>query len=216
FTAHLLKALKDKGLNVFYDEEALQKGEQLSQALSRAISASILSLIILSVDYASSKPCLAELANIMHCKDTQGHIVLPIFYHVDPSDVRNIGGSFKTSFDEHESNRLHQVQQWKAAFAEVGILKGWHIEGGKFDRPETEYIKDIVEYVTKKLMSTQFRSASEELIEINDKKKTNLRPIEEEDNHLIGLWGWGGICKTILSNAICCSRFASTIAVKII
>ncbi|KAA3481960.1 toll/interleukin-1 receptor-like protein [Gossypium australe] len=158
FTAHLLKALKDKGLNVYFDEEALEKGEQLSQALSRAISASILSIIILSVDYASSKPCLAELVDIMHCKDTQGHIVLPIFYHVDPSDVRNLGGSFKTSFDEHESNRLHQVQQWKAAFAKVGILKGWHIEGGKFDRPETEYIKDIVEYVTKKLMSTQFRN----------------------------------------------------------
>ncbi|KAH1045332.1 hypothetical protein J1N35_036116 [Gossypium stocksii] len=167
FTAHLLIALKDKGMNVFFDEETLEKGEQLSQALSRAIAASYLSIIVLSVGYASSKSCLSELSDIMHRKDTQGHIVLPIFYHVDPSDVRNLRGSFKTSFDEHESNRLHQVQRWKSAFTEVGKLKGWHIEGGKFDRPEPEYIKDIVEDVVKKLMTSKFRSASAKFVGID-------------------------------------------------
>ncbi|MBA0789259.1 hypothetical protein Gotri_026468, partial [Gossypium trilobum] len=202
FTAHLLKALKDNGMNVFFDEETLEKGEQLSQALSRAIAASNLSIVVLSVDYASSKSCLAELSDIMHRKDTQGHIVLPIFYHVDPSHVRNLGGSFKTSFIHHESNRLHRVQRWKTAFAEVGKLKGWHIEGGKFDRPETEYIKDIVEYVIKKLMSSKFRSASAELIGIDYQKKTILRLIEKEDSRLIGLWGQGGIGKTTLSDVI--------------
>ncbi|MBA0697106.1 hypothetical protein Goari_003611, partial [Gossypium aridum] len=189
-------------MNVFFDEEKLEKGEQLSQALSLAIAASNLSIIVLSVDYASSKSCLAELSDIMHRKDTQGHIVLPIFYHVDPSHVRNLGGSFKTSFIHHESNMLHQVQRWKTAFAEIGKLKGWHIEGGKFDRPETEYIKDIVEYVIKKLMSSKFRSASAELTGIDDQKKTILRLIEKEDSRLIGLWGQGGIGKTTLSDVI--------------
>ncbi|MBA0786988.1 hypothetical protein Gotri_025322, partial [Gossypium trilobum] len=202
FTAHLLKALKDTGMNVFFDEEKLEKGEQLSQALSLAIAASNLSIIVLSVDYASSKSCLAELSDIMRRKDTQGHIVLPIFYHVDPSDVRNHGGSFKTSFNHHESNRLPQVQRWKTAFAEVGKLKGWHIEGGKFDRPETEYIKDIVEYVIKKLMSGKLKSASAELVGIDDQKQTILTLIEQEDSRLIGLWGQGGIGKTALSDVI--------------
>ncbi|TYH00546.1 hypothetical protein ES288_A10G286500v1 [Gossypium darwinii] len=202
FTAHLLKALKDKGMNVFFDEETLEKGEQLSQALSRAIAAANLSIIVLSVDYASSKSCLAELSDIMHRQDTQGHIVLPIFYHVDPSHVRNLGGSFKTSFDGHESNRLPLVQRWKAAFAEVGKLKGWHIEGGKFDRPETEYIKDIVEYVIKKLMTSKFRTASAEFVGIDYQKKTILRLIEQEDSRLIGIWGQGGIGKTTLSDVI--------------
>ncbi|KAK8334443.1 hypothetical protein V6Z12_A10G271200 [Gossypium hirsutum] len=202
FTAHLLKALKDTGMNVFFDEETLEKGEQLSQALSRAIAASNLSIIVLSVDYASSKSCLAELSDIMRRKDTQGHIVLPIFYHVNPSDVRNLGGSFKKSFNGHGSNRLPQVQRWKTAFAEVGKLKGWHTEGGKFDRPETEYIKDIVEYVIKKLMSGKFKSTSAELVGIDDQKQTILRLIEQEDSRLIGLWGQGGIGKTTLSDVI--------------
>ncbi|KAK8277646.1 hypothetical protein V6Z11_D10G287500, partial [Gossypium hirsutum] len=97
FTSHLLKALKGTGLNVFFDEEKLEKGEQLSQALSQAIAASNLSILVLSKGYASSKSCLGELSQIMKCKKTRGHIVLPIFYHVDPSHVRNIGGTSKTS-----------------------------------------------------------------------------------------------------------------------
>ncbi|XP_052876336.1 TMV resistance protein N-like [Gossypium arboreum] len=87
FTTHLLQALKDEGLDVFFDEEKLERGEQLSQALSRAIAVSNISIIVLSEDYASSKSCLAELSDIMDRKHAQGHIVLPIFYHVDPSDL---------------------------------------------------------------------------------------------------------------------------------
>ncbi|MBA0629788.1 hypothetical protein Godav_024292, partial [Gossypium davidsonii] len=137
----------------------------------------------------------------MDRKDTDGHIVLPIFYHVDPSDVRNLAGRIKTFFDVHESEKLDQVQQWQAAFVEVGKLKGWHI-GGKFDRPETEYIKDIVEYVIKKLMDNKFGSASEEYIGIDDKKDTILRLIEQEDSRVIGLWGMGGTGKTTLADAV--------------
>ncbi|XP_039010087.1 disease resistance protein RPV1-like [Hibiscus syriacus] len=135
---------------VDYFGEKTRKGEQLAQALSQAIAASNLSIVILSVDYASSKSCLAELSDIMGRKNTQQHTVLPIFYHVDPSHVRNICGSFKASFEEHESNRpLDEVKRWKAAFVEIGKLKGWHIQGGKFDRSETEYIKDVVQYIIK-------------------------------------------------------------------
>ncbi|XP_040934079.1 disease resistance protein RUN1 isoform X1 [Gossypium hirsutum] len=203
FTAHLLKALKDTGMNVFFDEEKLEKGEQLSSALSQAIAASNLSIIVLSVDSASSKSCLAEVSDIMDRKDTQGHIVLPIFYHVDPSNVRNIGGSFKTSFEDHELKRpIDEVKRWKSAFVEVGKLKGWHIIGGKFDRPETEYIKDIVEYVIKKLMNNYFRNASEELVGIDDQKKMILGLIEQEDTRIIGLWGMGGIGKTTLADVV--------------
>ncbi|XP_016701050.1 disease resistance-like protein DSC1 [Gossypium hirsutum] len=203
FTSHLLKALKDTGLNVFFDEEKLEKGEQLSPALSQGIAASNLSILVLSKDYASSKSCLAELSAIMDRKHTQGHIVLPIFYHVDPSHVRNIGGSFTTSFEEHESKRLvDEVKGWKAVFAEVGKLKGWHIGGGKFDRPETEYIEDIVKYVIKKLMSSKSGHVYEELVGIDYQKDAILRLIEQERYRVIGLWGMGGIGKTTLADVV--------------
>ncbi|XP_039002871.1 TMV resistance protein N-like [Hibiscus syriacus] len=135
FTSHLFKDLKDTDMNVFFDEDKLEKGEKLSQALSQEIAASNLSIVILFVDYASSKSCLAKLCDIMCRKGTQHHTVIPIFYHVDPSHVRNIGGSFKASFENHESNRpLDQVNRWRDTFVEIGKLKGWHIQGGKLDR----------------------------------------------------------------------------------
>ncbi|TYJ16503.1 hypothetical protein E1A91_A10G258100v1 [Gossypium mustelinum] len=204
FTSHLLKALKDTGLNVFFDEEKLEKGEKLSDALSQAIAASNLSILVLSKDYASSKSCLGELSDIMDRKrkPTDKHIALPIFYHVDPSHVRNIGETFKTSFEEHESKRpVDEVKRWKVAFTEVGTLKGWHIEGGKFDRSETEYIKDVVEYVLKKLNSN-CTSVSEDLVGIDDQKRIILGLIEQADSRVIGLWGMGGIGKTTLADIV--------------
>ncbi|TYI62983.1 hypothetical protein E1A91_D10G287800v1 [Gossypium mustelinum] len=213
FTAHLLQALKDKGWTVFFDDDTLKKGEKISSALSNAIAASILSIIILSKDYASSNSCLGELSDIMDRKrdPTDKYIVLPIFYHVNPSQVQKIGGTFKTSFQKHESKQpADRVQRWKSAFQEVGALKGWHI-GGKSDRYETEYIEDVVEYISKELDSN-CTSVSEELVGIDDQKKIILGLIEQEHSRVIGLWGMGGIGKTTLADVVyseICQNFES-------
>ncbi|XP_039038883.1 disease resistance protein RUN1-like isoform X2 [Hibiscus syriacus] len=202
FTPHLLKALEAKGMSVFFDEKKLKKGEELLPALSQEIAASKLSLIVLSKDYASSKSCLAELSEIMDRKRTHGQIVLPIFYHVNLSDVQNIDGSFKISFDDHESKGLDQVQQWKKAFAEIGKLKGWHIEGCKSDRDETEYIEDIVNNVNTKLKNITYRRASKELVGIEKQKERISDMIKQKDSRIIGLWGMAGIGKTTLAEAV--------------
>ncbi|KAL4289687.1 hypothetical protein GQ457_14G025070 [Hibiscus cannabinus] len=205
FTAHLLKALEDRGISVFFDEKGLEKGkESLSTALSRAIAASEISLIVLSKDYASSDSCLDELSYTMDRKRTHGRIVIPIFYHVNPSHVGNFGGSFKPSFEKHEKNRpVDQVKRWKAAFAKVSEIPGWHIKGGKVDRPETEYIEKIVDDVTKKLMSSKSRSsASEGLVGIDFQRKMILDLVKQKEIRVIGLWGMGGIGKTTLADSV--------------
>ncbi|KAB2063948.1 hypothetical protein ES319_A10G254200v1 [Gossypium barbadense] len=200
FTAHLLKALKDKALNVFFDEHTLETRKKLLPALSQGIAASNLSIIVLSKDYASSKSCLAEVSDIMDRNHSEGHIVLPIFYHVDPSNVRNLVGSFKTSFEDHESKRpTDEVKRWKDAFAKVGKLKGIHIQDNK---SETEYIQDIVDDVTRKLMNSAPRITSEKLVGIDDQKNMLLGLIEQADIRVIGFWGMGGIGKTTLANAV--------------
>lgn len=59
-------------------------------------------MIIFSKDYASSIRCLTELVKILECNNMVGQMVVPVFFHVDPSDVRNQTGSFKAAFVKHE------------------------------------------------------------------------------------------------------------------
>ncbi|KAM7474499.1 hypothetical protein LguiB_021742 [Lonicera macranthoides] len=75
------------GIRTFRDEDDLERCENLKPELHKAIQQSRISIIVLSKEHASSAWCLNELITILECKRTSGHVVLPIFYHVDPSQV---------------------------------------------------------------------------------------------------------------------------------
>ena len=71
-----------------------------------------------------------ELAEIVRCKKKMGLIVFPIFYHVDPPDVRKQTGSFAEAFSRHEKDPridTEMIQTWRDALAEVGGISGWHL-----------------------------------------------------------------------------------------
>ena len=76
------------GIFTFRDKERLERGKSISPELSKAIEESRISIVILSKNYASSTWYLDELAKIIQCMKVMGMTVLPIFYNVDPSDVR--------------------------------------------------------------------------------------------------------------------------------
>ena len=102
FTDHLYNALVRQGIYTFRDGEELEKGQPISSKLLQAIQDSRIALVIFSRTYASSSWCLDELAKIVECRKEMGQKVFPIFYHVDPSEVRKQTGSFGEAFDAHE------------------------------------------------------------------------------------------------------------------
>lgn len=66
----------------------------ITSQLFRVIETSRISVVVLSENYASSPFCLDEVVKIIECKDSKEQIVLPVFYHLDPTDVEEQIGSF--------------------------------------------------------------------------------------------------------------------------
>nr|CAZ40331.1 putative kinesin-like protein [Raphanus sativus] len=88
FISHLRRQLNSKGILMF-DDQGTERGQ--------AIRGSVISIVVLSKNYASSSWCLKNLLEILKCKE---QIVTTVFYGVDPSDVRKQTGDFGKAFKE--------------------------------------------------------------------------------------------------------------------
>lgn len=127
FTSHLYSALTRLQIKTYIDNE-LERGDEISPSLLKAIDVAKVSVIVFSENYASSKWCLDELVKIMGCRNKNGQIIVPIFYHIDPTHVRNQTGSYAHAFAKHEQRfvyDMNKVQTWRLALAEAANLSGW-------------------------------------------------------------------------------------------
>jgi hypothetical protein len=70
---------------------------------------------------------------IMERRRTADCRVLPVFYDVDPSQVRKQTGSFAAAFVEHEKHfkeEMERVNGWRIALKEVADLAGMVLGDG--------------------------------------------------------------------------------------
>ncbi|XP_031263552.1 TMV resistance protein N-like isoform X2 [Pistacia vera] len=127
FTSHLYAALCQQMINTFIDDE-LKRGDQISPSLWNAIEGSKISLIIFSKEYSSSGWCLEELVKILECKNSYGQTIIPVFYGVYPSHVRNQIGTFGDAFtklEKHFKGSQETLQRWRTALREAANLSGF-------------------------------------------------------------------------------------------
>nr|WIL59992.1 nodulation protein [Melilotus officinalis] len=100
FMSHLYSSLQNAGIYAFRDDDEIQRGDQISISLLQAIGRSIISIVVLSTTYANSRWCMLELEKIMEIGRTRGLVVVPVFYEVDPSEVRHQTGQFGICFED--------------------------------------------------------------------------------------------------------------------
>lgn len=126
FTSHLYDALQGRGLKSFQDDSEDRIGNEISAQLLSAIEQSQISIIVFSQNYASSAWCLEELSKIIECKEARDAI-LPIFYHLDPSDVgEQIVEAFTLREEMFKNYRIDMVERWRAALKKAADLKWKH------------------------------------------------------------------------------------------
>jgi len=126
FVSHVYAALKNSRVKTFLDDEELRKGKPLGPELERAIEGSHISIVVLSPNYAGSSWCLNELLHILHCRQTYGQLVIPVFYQVDPSHVRKQTGHFGNALEFNAKNKDDQLlSKWRKALNDVATISGW-------------------------------------------------------------------------------------------
>ena len=126
FTDHLYAALVEKGLHPF--KEAISASESLM-----AIEKSKVFIVIFSRNYADHfNYLLPELEGIIKCREAAGKPVIPVFYHVDASDVRKQMGSYNEAFSKYEAeHEKEKVDHRRNALTKVGNLTGYVLDHGR-------------------------------------------------------------------------------------
>lgn len=127
FLSHLTYAFSQKHIDVFVDDQ-IEKGEEIWPSLLKAIEGSLISLVIFSENFASSRWCLDELLKIMECKEkSRYHVVVPVFYNIDPADVRHQRGAYEAAFIQlEERHSWTKLDLWRVALKECSNLLGFH------------------------------------------------------------------------------------------
>ncbi|KAK2406525.1 disease resistance protein RPV1 [Trifolium repens] len=199
FLSHVLEALARKQIVVFSDKK-LKGGDEISE-LHKAIEKSFISLVIFSPNFASSHWCLDEVVKIVEWREKYGRILIPVFYQVDPSDVRHQNGTYRDVFAQHEKNYdMNKVLSWRSALKQSTNMSGFDSLNFSDD---AKLVEEIVQNVLTKLNQVdQGKSKGLVGIEKQISPIESLLHLELEDVRVLGIWGMPGIGKTTITEEV--------------
>jgi len=141
---HLYNHLHKLGVQVFLDQEEMEKGDFFTSQIAAAIQAASIHIAIFSPGYADSEWCLNELLLMMESegsKESDRSTIIPIFYGVKPTDLR--WGVYAKALNKLKEKKTtdpqtHQekprynsdiIEKWRNALLRVSEISGFDLKG---------------------------------------------------------------------------------------
>ncbi|GLJ33694.1 hypothetical protein SUGI_0677210 [Cryptomeria japonica] len=190
---------------VFLDTEEFQLGDFFPAAIQEALSSASVYIPIFSPRYAQSPWCLEELSFMVETEK----IIIPVFYHVQPADLINIGqgkGMYAKTFLEHQERgkySLEKLQEWMRALYKISSINGYMIDDND---KEQRVLKSIVDNVLINLRKLPLEVAmhpvglDQAVADFEMSLRESVR--SHSKVQIVGIYGKGGSGKTTLAKAI--------------
>nr|AXU93587.1 RPP4/RPP5-like protein [Arabidopsis thaliana] len=200
FLSHLIEALDRRSINTFMDH-GIERSCIIADELISAIREARISIVIFSENYASSTWCLNELVEIHKCYEKGDQMVIPVFYGVDPSEVRKQIGKFGDVFKKTCEDKLEDhKQKWVKALTDISNLAGEDLRNGP---SEAAMVGKIANDVSNKLFPLP--KGFDDLVGIEDHIEAirlKLCLESKEARIMVGIWGQSGIGKSTIGRAL--------------
>ncbi|XP_043687809.1 disease resistance protein RPV1-like [Telopea speciosissima] len=218
FASLVYYALRKDGIEAYIDSEKLWVGYEICSSLLEAIKRSDISIPVISQNYADSKDCLLELAEIWKCHESnKGQFILPVFIDVEPRDVRPLTGSFNIeSMLSQKKYNPADLESWKNAL-KGGRIKGIHSQGERNHRvsltllakqvvfmEQLNLVQSIVQMVSRELLSrtTLFECKHPIGRERYRDELLSKLDLDSNDVRFVAICGMGGLGKTTMAKFV--------------
>ncbi|ESW06151.1 hypothetical protein PHAVU_010G024100 [Phaseolus vulgaris] len=160
-------------------------------------------IVVFTKFYSQSAWCLHQLQQIIKWHETYCRHVLPVYYEIQPSDVRlqkgDFGKAFKATAHQTFSGQEleHGMSRWSHALIKAANLFGWD---------ESNYRSDaeLVHKIVKTVLHLPVLSATQFPVGLESRVKDVIRIIKNRSTQVftIAICGKGGSGKTTLAKAI--------------